>query len=220
MLTISQIPHISGFANTSKESPFASIARAKPPSGTASIIGTQSINQQTQTSTSAFASSGFAALSGSKSPFGTLGTSSSAISTSNPIKSPHESSRSPFSVLLESKTETAKPTGGITSPRSFASTGSSTFGSSGLSAFGTLGGTAPTSGFGSGFGAGNKLSSFAAPTGDTNLGGGASKPFGASAESDEDDGDSEAGSGADKEDRDVEKAETNDSRFHKQESST
>lgn len=101
----------------------------------------------------------------------------------------------------------------------FASTGSSAFGSSGLSGFGTLGGAAPTSGFGGGFAGGNKLSSFAAPTGDTKLGSVTSKPFGAATESDEEDKESDAGSDADKEERNVEKADTAENRFHKQESS-
>ncbi|KAI9685334.1 MAG: hypothetical protein M1820_010821 [Bogoriella megaspora] len=85
----SKVPLTSGFANTSATSPFGALAGNKSPTRS------KSPTEPPQTSTNAFSKSGFAALSGSQSPFGSLGASGSdgtkspfgATSTSQPIQS-------------------------------------------------------------------------------------------------------------------------------------
>ncbi|MCJ1387338.1 hypothetical protein MMC18_000181 [Xylographa bjoerkii] len=206
MLTLPfQLPPGSGFANTSAASPFSTLSGKASVFKAPSSFGTNTSNQQTQTS-SAFASSGFAALaSSSTSPFSTLGTAATSA------KSP----------LSDSRTTTETRTfGGFGSsvPGGFGSSGKSSFASAGASGFGTLGGSTFGSAFGGGFGGGTKLSSFAAPVADTKLGGAKPKIFGASEDSDEDDsasegGDDHAGEGA-------EETEAESSKFHLQEIET
>lgn len=136
---VAKVPAGSGFANTSVASPFASLAASKSPS------------EQPQSSTSAFASSGFGALAGSStSAFGALGQSKPLSSFASPATTPApgEETTKPAPSAFGSK-----PLG----TSAFAATGSSGFGS-GSSGFGTRG-----NGFGSGFGGlgGSKLTSFA-----------------------------------------------------------
>ena len=118
------------------------------------IVSPKSESLQPQTSSSAFASSAFGALSGTSSAFGSLGGAKPLSSFASPSAS----------------TEAEKPAaqqsapsafgGSLGSTSSFASAGGSAFG--GKAGFGSIGGT-----FGSGFGAasGQKLSSFASPAG-------------------------------------------------------
>ncbi|KAL1861983.1 hypothetical protein Plec18170_000807 [Paecilomyces lecythidis] len=147
----------SAFANTSAVSPFASLAPK-------SKKEEEAPKATHVTSASAFASSTFGAFASSaQSPFGSLGSSSSSIFKSTPT------------------TEAEKPA----SPGFAAAAGSSPFAAStpsGASGFGTLG-----SGF-SGFAAaapkpGGGLTSFAAPGGPGLLGSEKAKPFGAAADS-------------------------------------
>ena len=156
-------------------------------------------DQQSQTSASSFASSGFAALSRSTtSPFGAIGATSAAASTPSPF-----ATTSPFSPMKDDsdasrKTEPA-PNGGFSA---FAKSQSSGFGTSEPSPFGTtgapktsvFGGSIFGGGFGGAFGGGSKLANFAAPTGDTKLGNGAIKPIGSPAREgdDEENSDSDA----------------------------
>ena len=203
------MPPRSGFADTSATSPFSTFSNKPSIFKTPSLSGTNNSNQETQTSSSAFASSGFAALAGSStSPFSTLGT------TSTSYKSPPPESQSHFA--SSTATEASTRSGfGNSGPTSFASTGKSSFASAGVSGFGTLGGSGFGSAFGGGFGGGTKLSSFAAPAGDTKLGGTKPKPFGASEDSDEEDSASEG-----ENDRPVERlqeTEAESSKFHLQE---
>ena len=204
-----KLPSGSGFANTSAASPFSTLSGKPSVFKVPSSFGINTANQETQTSSSAFASSGYAALSGSStSAFGTLGAAS--ISTSSPLLD----SRSP--VASSTTTETSTLSGfGSSVPGGFGSAGKSSFASAGASGFGTLGTSTFGSAFGRGFGEGNKLSSFAAPVGDTKIGGAKPKIFGASEDSDEEDGTSEGGE--DHAGEGVEETEAESSKFHLQE---
>ncbi|MCJ1415895.1 hypothetical protein MMC32_002230 [Xylographa parallela] len=208
----STLPSGSGFANTSAASPFSTLSGKPSVFKVPSSFGINTANQETQTSSSAFASSGYAALSGSStSAFGTLGAAS--ISTSSPLLD----SRSP--VASSTTTETSTLSGfGSSVPGGFGSAGKSSFASAGASGFGTLGTSTFGSAFGRGFGGGNKLSSFAAPVGDTKIGGAKPKIFGASEDSDEEDGTSEGGE--DHAGEGVEETEAESSKFHLQEVET
>ena len=154
-------------------------------------------DQQSQTSASAFASSGFAALSKStSSPFGAIGATSAAASTPSPF-----ATTSPFSPKKDEsdaskKTEPA-PNGGFSA---FAKSQTSGFGTSEPTPFGTTG-AAKTSvfggsifggGFGGTFGGGSKLANFAAPTGDAKLGNGTIKPIGSPTRDGDDEENSES----------------------------
>ena len=114
------------------------------------------------------------------------------------------------------QTEKSKSTDFSAPPSGLSST-ASPFTSSTLPGFGGLGGFASSSGFGTGFGSGSKLTSFAAPTGDAKLGVGGAKPVGASADTEEEEKDSETGTGNEEEEKVIEKVEV-DSKFQKQES--
>ncbi len=157
-----------------------------------------STSQQTQTSADAFASSGFAALSGSStSPFGTLGVKSTTTGASpfasvaaSDVKGPRGSDLS-----NQDKKEAVNGIFGSTAKSTssgFSTLGSSGFGTAGTSNVRTFGGSSLGSGFGSGFGGAPKLTSFAAAAGDAKWGSGSSeiKPFGAP---DQDVEDEEAG---------------------------
>ncbi|KAI9756662.1 MAG: hypothetical protein M4579_003751 [Chaenotheca gracillima] len=156
-----KIPAASGFANTSSVSPFKSLPEEKSTSESASDT-----SSQPQTSSSAFAKSGFGALAGSAtSPFGSLSPKAEA---------------SPFGTFGGG----AKPAGSVFGS-SFQAPANSTFGggSSGFGKFGggfggPLGGTRGTDfsskGVSSGIGLGEKPAKQA-------------KPFGAPAESREED---------------------------------
>ena len=131
-----------------------------------------------QTSSRAFAASGFASMATSASPFGTFGSKpSTGISTFGSLGN---NSTQPSSSFMSSTPSSLPP--------------ASSFGTiSSQSAFNSLGSAARPAniGFGSAPGAGSKLSSFAAPVGDTNLESTQKeKPFGAPAEEDESEEDS------------------------------
>lgn len=178
ILTKFQIPQGSGFANTSATSPFASLAASKSPT------------PQPQTSDSAFKASGFGALaSTSTSPFVALGAASKPAS-------------SPFG----STTATAKPTitglSGSSTPSAFGGLASSENKSpfaAATSGFGTIG----SSGFGSGFGGGGKLTSFGGGSGPkiSGLSDKPARPFGAP----KDEKEEEEGSGDEAGDEEKEK---------------
>ena len=154
-------------------------------------------DQQSQTSASAFASSGFAALSRSTtSPFGAIGAASAASSTPSPFATTSAFSPKKDDPDTTKKTEPV-PNGGFSA---FAKSQTSGFGTSEPSPFGTTG-TAKTSvfggsifgaGFGGAFGGGSKLANFAAPTGDTKLGNGAIKPIGSPGREGDDEENSES----------------------------
>ena len=201
-------------------------------------------NDLPQTSAKAFASSGFAAMASQKSPFGTLGSqlspSSSPFGAASPAKSGAETKSQPSEVLPQTSSSAFASSGfasmaGSTSPfgaaGSHLGSGESAFGSFAQSAlkptsgFGSSGTTAPGfgsapssvfgSGLGSGFGGGLKLSSFAAPVGDANLGGASdAKPFGAPADEedneDDEDAEDEDGGAADQRSNEDARADTDE----------
>ncbi|KAF2484824.1 hypothetical protein BDY17DRAFT_351697 [Neohortaea acidophila] len=144
-----KIPAGSGFANTSTSSPFASLAGSKSPAS------------DSQTSTSAFAASGFSALTGSTSGFGAIGKSSGGFGAGGSFATTSKST-----TLTEGSKQDADKTkspsssafgGALGQQSAFSSagtgtgTGLSTF-ASGASGFGKLGGSG---GFGSTFGGGS-----------------------------------------------------------------
>ena len=181
-----KLPSTTGFANTSASSPFASLTRSKSPPG-----------EPQQTSSSAFAASGFSSLSGSStSAFGSIGKTSGGFGTGGSFAT---GSKSPPPVGT-AKSEAAKsdPSSGSTfggalgqqSTFSAARSNGTTFGFSKLepsslgseSTFGSGG----FGGFG-GFGGGSGLASFASGKPSSGLAG-PSKPakaFGAPAVEDE-----------------------------------
>ncbi|KAF2836029.1 hypothetical protein M501DRAFT_280467 [Patellaria atrata CBS 101060] len=188
--TETKIPPSSGFANTSSTSPFGALAGSKSPPS------------QPQTSSTAFAKSGFGALAnstsspfgsmspstGNKSPFGAFGTSTTSklSSFASPVATDKPSSttfgggatagdKSPFAAAFSTSTLGNGTSG-------FSGLGASSFGSRLSSGFGTL--------------AGGGLSSFASGGGQiTGLSEKPAKPFGApesdEEEDDEDDTDDE-----------------------------
>lgn len=221
MLILSQSSPASGFANKSAVSPFAALAGSKSPEPSTHVLGNNTSKDQPQTSANAFASSGFAALSGSTtSPFGTLGHSST---TSN--VSPFGAAR-PAQVPLSGvggipahKTEPASRGGfgGATTTATISGFGSIGASISGSSGFGTLGGSTFGGGFGTGFGGGAKLTSFAAPSGDAKLGGSAPlRTFGTRGEDEEDDDNEDNGEDGEDDSKTIAVQET-DARFHQQE---
>lgn len=181
MLTISKIPTTSGFANTSAVSPFGTLARSKSPVKPLSSFASTANSQQPQTSSPAFAASGFAALSNaSASPFGALG-GSPGKGLKSPSFSPPSLS-SPFALTGKPSEEAAKPSGFAALSPKATDVPKSVFGSSSVSGFGGFG---SSTGFVSSFGGGSKLASFAAAEGDAILGSTAVKPIGTTAEDDE-----------------------------------
>ena len=146
------------------------------------------------TSHSSFASSGFAALANSTtSPFtnvmvtSTSNEKSFAVATSGTRK---EQSKVPLAAHASSDPaiggfgSSANPMASI-----FGRSEPPSFGAAGLAKPSLFGGPVFGGGFGAGFGSGNKLSSFAAPTGDTRLtgGSGAIRPIGSLDERNEED---------------------------------
>ncbi|MCJ1478546.1 hypothetical protein MMC13_007227 [Lambiella insularis] len=198
-----------GFANVPAASPFHTFARTTSPPAGLSMFGKKTSNQETQTSSSAFASSGFAALaSSSQSPFSTVGAPPSKTRSPAP-PSPSRDTRSPFATTVMTETSSLGGFGGSV-PGGFGATGKSSFASVGASGFAALGGSTFGTGFSSGFGGGPKLSSFAAPTGDAKLGDTKAKPFGASEDSDDEESGSEGG-----DDHNGELAEESEDTYHK-----
>ncbi|KAH8804736.1 hypothetical protein F5884DRAFT_678414 [Xylogone sp. PMI_703] len=133
------------------------------PSETKPVFGS-AFNKPPQTSSSAFASSGFGALaSSSTSPFGTLGASKPSIFGGN-----LQSSSSGFGGLGSGKQSSAEAPSTSTTDKPSAGFGSA-FGNAGTSGFGALGAKSGGSVFGSSLGngfataGGPKLTSFAAP---------------------------------------------------------
>lgn len=203
----SQVPPTSGFANTSAVSPFGALASSKPTTSQTRFKDETS-GEPKVTSSSTFASSGLAAFAGSdKSPFGTLGASSTA-------------STSGFGALAAGKTEETRATGfGGLSGSVSTFGGVSPFATAGTSGFNRPSGSVFSSDFGGGFGTRAKsggLTSFAAPGGPSVLRANSktAKVFGApgEAEKEGDDGDD---SGASEDDDDENKE---DDRFFEQES--
>ncbi|KAF9893874.1 hypothetical protein FE257_010044 [Aspergillus nanangensis] len=145
-------PIKSAFANTSAVSPFGSLGSSKPKEGE------EAAAKAPLTSTSAFASSSLAGFAGSeKSPFGTLGSSSTSVFKSSPATEPAKPAATGFA--------SAAGTSG------FATLGS------GFSAFG--------GGFGAAASKGG-LTTFASPSGPSVLGNSAKdKLFGAAADEEE-----------------------------------
>ncbi|KAL2356419.1 hypothetical protein BJ546DRAFT_1058996 [Cryomyces antarcticus] len=202
-----EIPASRGFANTSDVSSFAAPAGSKPPSA------------QPQTSSSAFASSGFGALASSKtSGFGALGNSVGSASPFGAICGAGKPAGSSFASSSTTATEPAKSGafGGLSTAgtmSTFGNVGGSGFGS-GASGFSKIGG-----GFGGGFGsfAGGNLSSFASKTGSGILGisDKPAKAFGAAPEEDD-----EEGSGDEEDDGEIKsprgEEEKKDKRFFEQ----
>jgi hypothetical protein len=179
---------------------------------------TTSGSEKPKTSTSAFASSGFASLANtSTSPFGSLGASKPSIFSAGA-----QPASSGFGALAGkpstfSSTTTASGFGALTGDKPASGFG---FGSGTTSGFGGLSsGSVFGSKLGNGFagGAGPKLSSFAAPGKENEIvGTKPAKAFGAP-ESDEDDGsddeDSEGGAGSDEDE--VFAEEKKKSKLHK-----
>ena len=199
------------------------IDSAKPPSADQPPhISGDTANQQTQTSAAAFASSGFAALSGSTtSPFGTLG--ANTISTgASPFASVAASGvKGPGGSEMADKDPKVAANGTFGSAAAsatsgFGAIGASSFGTAGTSNLRAFGGSALGSGFGGGFGGAPKLTSFATPTGDAKWGSGAIevKPFGASNQDLEDE--EASGSEDEAEETKAEENEEADGRFQQQ----
>lgn len=156
-----------------------------------------------QTSTSAFASSGFGSLAASStSPFGSLGASKPTIFGGNA-----QSTSYGFGALAGTKSPSTVPTGGLGATSADKPATGFGFAAATTLGFGGLGsGSAFGSALGNGFagGTGPKLSSFAAPPGKQDITSGAkpAKAFGAP-DSDEEEGsetdDSEGGADTDEE---------------------
>lgn len=154
-------------------------------------------HQESQTSASAFASSGFAALSKSAtSPFGAIGATSAAASTPSPF-----ATTSPFSPKKDDsdaskKTEPAANGGFSAFAKSqapgFSTSEASPFGTTSAAKTSVFGGSIFGGGFGGTFGGGSKLANFAAPTGDAKLGNGAIKPIGSPTREGDDEENSES----------------------------
>ena len=154
-------------------------------------------DQQSQTSASAFASSGFAALAKSTtSPFGAMAATSAAASTPSPF-----ATTSPFSPKKDDsdaskKTESASNGGfsAFAKPQSpgFGTSEPTPFGTTGAAKTSVFGGSIFGGGFGGTFGSGGKLANFAAPTGDAKLGNGAIKPIGSPTREGDDEENSES----------------------------
>ena len=174
--------------------------------------------------TDAFAASGFAALAASStSPFGTLGGSSTAHSAS-PFAS--------ASVLNLEKTainkkkardaETATKTGSgafvNSSPTSFGTSVESPFGTSGSGKAGVFGGSVSGSAFGGPFRGGNRLTTFAAPSGNAKLGAsnGAIKPIGSPKQNEDDEDNSESDGEVSAENKKEDESGEADGRFQHQ----
>lgn len=223
MLISTKRPLRSAFGSASTFSPSMTLARGDS-SVKSSTLTAKANDQQSQTSADAFATSGFAALAGaSTSPFGILGGSSTAAGAS-PFVSP--------GVLNSGKTETYKHEAGkaeanfnggfstfVNSPSSgLGKVDQSPFGSSGPSKSGVFGRSVFGSAFGGPLAGGNRLTSFAAPTGDTKLGvsNGTSKPIGSPKRDEDENENSESEGERAAESKRDEEAEDADGRFQHQ----
>lgn len=223
MLKSIKRPLRSAFGSASTFSPFMTLAKGDS-SAKSSTLTANANDQQSQTSADAFATSGFAALAGaSTSPFGILGGSSTAAGAS-PFASPGVLNSG---MTVINKHEARKPeanfNGGFSTFVNSSSSGlgkvdQSPFGSSGSSKSGVFGRSAFGSAFGGPFAGGNRLTSFATPTGDAKLGvsNGTSKPIGSPKRDEDENEDSESeGEGA-AESKKAEETEDADGRFQHQ----
>ena len=196
---------------------------AKPPSADQRPLADGDItSQQTQTSTAAFASSGFAALSGSStSPFGTLGAKTISINAS-PFASVIASDVQRLggsemtSKELKAATNGTFGSAAANTASGFSAIGPPNFSTAGATNLRTFGGSTSGSGFGSGFGGAPKLTSFAAPTGDAKWGSDSPevKRFGAPNQDPEDE--ESSGCGDEAEETKAEQNEEADGRFQQQ----
>lgn len=189
---IKKVPSI--FGSASILAPPAAHIKNESPARSSTL--TES-DQQSRTSASAFASSGFAALSSSTtSPFGAIGAASAAGSNPSPFATTSAFSPKKNDPDTSKKIEPV-PNGGFSA---FAKSQTSGFGTSEPSPFGTtgaaktsvFGGSIFGAGFGGAFGGGSKLANFAAPTGNTKLGNGAIKPIGSPGREGDDEENSES----------------------------
>lgn len=219
MLNAVQQPLRSAFGSTSSFIP--SLNRSDSSAKVLKVANTT--DQESQTSADAFASSGFAALAGSStSPFGTLGGSSTATASPFASGGVFNSGETKIDKKEVKEPETAA-NGGFgtfinTSSTRFGSTDQSPFGTSASSKTSVFGGSIFGSAFGGPLSGGNRLTSFAAPTGNAKLGfsNGAIKPIGPPKRDEDEDEDSESegeGSAENKKDDETEEA---DGRFQHQ----
>ena len=140
----------------------------------------------------AFAASGFAALAASStSPFGTLGGSSTAPSAS-PFASAGVFNLEKTAINKKKARDAEIATNGGSD--AFVNSSSTTFGTSGPGKAGVFGGSVSGSAFGGPFGGGNRLTTFAAPSGNAKLGAsnGAIKPIGSPQHNEDEDDNSES----------------------------
>lgn len=199
MLKSVQRPFKSAFGSASTMFPSMAFTRSDSPARLSSAT-TKTTDQESQTSADAFASSGFAALAGSSaSPFGTLGGSSTAASTSLFVSAGvFHLEKTQIDKKEVQNTETAAD-GGFgaflnSSSTGFGTTDRSPFATSGSRKTGVFGGSVFGSAFGGPFGEGSRLTSFAAPTGNAKLGtsNGAIMPIGSPAHDGDEDENSES----------------------------
>ena len=213
MLKFIQRPLNSEFGSASTFSPSMSLAGSDS-FAKVSTFAAKATDQGPQTSSDAFASSGFAALAGSStSPFGTLGGPLIAANASPFASAGFNSGKTEIDTHEALKVEAAPSNGFSTfvdsSSTGFSSIDQSPFGSSGSKKTGVFGGSVFGSGFDGTFGGGSRLTSFAAPTGDAILGvsNGTIKPIGSPKRDEDEDehSDSEAeGTAETKKDEDIE----------------
>lgn len=183
---------------------------------------TKATDQEFQASSDAFASSGFATLAGSStSPFGTLGGSLTAASAS-----PFASAGTFNLAKKAQKTETSA-NGGFgafvkSSSTGVGTTDQSPFGTSVSSETGVFGGSVFGSAFGGPFSRENRLTSFAAPTGNAKLGtvNGAIKPIGSPTRDGDEDENSDSDGEVLAENKKDEEPEEADGRFQHQDVET
>lgn len=179
---------------------------------------TKATDQEFQASSDAFASPGFATLAGSStSPFGTLGGSLTAASAS-----PFASAGTFNLAKKAQKTETSA-NGGFgafvkSSSTGVGTTDQSPFGTSVSSETGVFGGSVFGSAFGGPFSRENRLTSFAAPTGNAKLGtvNGAIKPIGSPTRDGDEDENSDSDGEVLAENKKDEEPEEADGRFQHQ----
>ena len=181
-----------GSKASATQSPFASLNSGLAPVSTTLHSNLSSSPKSSQTAPSAIKSHGFSSIMDTQSSFESVGTQPGKVTSpfSSIGKGPAQPTSSFASIPATNSKQTSPFASGSSQP------GSSTLGNDGQ----TFG-----SGFGSGFGGESKLSSFAAPVGDTNLGASEpAKPFGAPADGkntgDEESGDDEEDNVADQDD--------------------
>ena len=172
----------------------------------------------------AFAASGFAALAASStSPFGTLGGASTAHSASpfasagvfNPEKTATNTKKAHDSEMAANGRSSAFVNSSSTG---FGTSVESPFGTSGSSKAGVFGGSVLGSAFGGPFGGGNRLTTFAAPSGNAKLGtsNGAIKPIGSPKHNEDEDDNSESDGEVSAENKKEDESGEADGRFQHQ----